>query len=84
MKDLTRRKFLTGAPAVAVGVVVGVAVAPKGASPARPILTINKMPTVVDEVIRGPTVGDYDIESDRIVTEEMVLEWWAARIGPPV
>ncbi len=43
MPKLTRRRFLAGAPAVAAAVVVGVAVAPKEAKPARPILTFNRV-----------------------------------------
>lgn len=40
MTDLTRRKFLTGTPAVVAGVVVGVAAAP---ATARLALTVNPM-----------------------------------------
>ena len=53
MADLTRRKFLTGAPAVAVAVVAGVVVASKAAAPARPILAVNKTPALVHELIQS-------------------------------
>lgn len=44
MPDLTRRRFLTGAPVVAAGVAVGVALAPKVATPAKSVLTFNRVP----------------------------------------
>ena len=77
MTDLTRRKFLTGAPAVAAVAVVGVAAVSKAAAsegeriyaywksaqteyialqPNRPILTINRMPTVVYEILLQPPI----------------------------
>ena len=39
MSDLTRRRFLTGAPVLAAAVVIGVAVAPLAVAWARPKLT---------------------------------------------
>ena len=57
MSDLTRRKFLTGAPAVAAAVVVGVSVVPRSN---RPVLTINQIPAFIHEIVRDNPQRMYD------------------------
>ena len=82
MPDLTRRKFLTGAPTVAAVAVAGAALAAKTAPLTRPVVRINPRPRIASQIVRGPVVGTYDIATDRIITQEIADDWMRRRLQP--